>query len=199
VAGAGFLLALEKDLQIYRLLNMAIVHRVHRAEDRHDRRLVVASGARVEAGFGIHARVGRGEWNDLPALLDGMITQRRRPGRCHPLFGVERLSVVMRIQHERVHRAGGRKFRVHGRWSTGHGEQTGAVEATTLEHLDEEIRVSPDVGRVAREIGHGEQRRELVHERGFVMLAIRSCLRPSASTDRGLGSGNLRSQRDGGR
>src|SRR3982751_749955 len=82
VAGAGFFLPLEEDLQVYRLLNMVLAHRVDRGEDSHNRCLVVARRSRVETRLGVDARSGIcGKRNLLAAIVQRTVAQHGRPRR----------------------------------------------------------------------------------------------------------------------
>ena len=136
MARGRFLLSFEEHLEVHRLRGLRRFHGVDCGEDRHDRHLVVARRAGVDARFAIDAAAAGGNRDDLSADEQILVAQHWRPGWCRPLLRVERLAVVVRVEHQRARRTRRLELTIHCRRTTGHGEQLRIREATFAEHAD---------------------------------------------------------------
>ena len=87
--------------------------------------------------------------------------------------GVDRLAVVVRVETDGARRARRTDLRDDHRVAARHRHELRG-EAARLDHLRDQLRVPLDIGLVARNVWHREQRDELVDNRALVLLAPQS-------------------------
>src|SRR5262245_2007687 len=95
----GFLFALEEEFEIDRRCHARGPERVDGGEHCDDRGFVVACRSAVETPFPVDRSGSGRRLDDLPALGVRAIAQNWFPRRCHPLRGIYRLAVVVRVEH----------------------------------------------------------------------------------------------------
>ena len=184
VRRARFLLALEEELEVGRERDLRGAQCVDCGEDGHDRPLVVARRARVDARL-VRERVPRRiPGHDRRAVLGPPRTQRRLEGRRDPgCLGADGLPVEMRIEKERPCRARRREHAVD-RHRRARRLEDARVDAALLQHADEERRVRADIRLVRRDVRQREQLAQLRDDR---LLVDGDVLRRRGHRHRGKG------------
>ena len=110
------LLAFEEELEVDGRRDIAGAQRVQGGEHRDDRALVIARGSRIDARLAAHALAGRRKRNHFRPGRERPVAQHRCPRRARPLGGIDRLPVVVRVEHDVSRRAGSAQLAVDGRW-----------------------------------------------------------------------------------
>ena len=77
----------------------------------------------------------------------------------------------MRVEEQRVFRAGRVEFAIDDRRSAGDSEFL-RVKAALLQHLADGVGIARDVGRIAGDIRQRKQLRKAAHDLRFMLLAI---------------------------
>ena len=139
-----------------------------------DRLVVARRAARRGAHSPVDALRTRGKRDRLPAGWYSALSRSiGLPGGAAPLRGIDRLPIVVRVEHDRARRAGNAQLAVHRRRCAFHLEELGLGPAPP-QHRDECVGVPADVRKVAGDVRQGEKRRELAQDRGLVRGAIRA-------------------------
>src|SRR5208282_2542873 len=114
------------------------------------------------------------EWDDLPALFNLPIPQRRRKWWSGPFPGIEGLPVIMGIQNNGAFRAGRQNLAEHYRVAAGHGNKAWR-NTSLLHHLRDRFCIFLDVRAVAGDVWNREQSNEFVHNLPRMLLAPLLC------------------------
>ena len=169
VAGPGLFLALEEELQIRARREPGSAQCVERGDHRHDRALVVAGAPREEPRFGVELS----PLGDVHHGADRAVRRRagpegREPGRGHPLARVDRLAVVMGVEHHRPSCPRHHQLAVDRR-RVGPILEDPSGDAALLEHGLDQVGVAANVGPVGGDVGDGEECREFADNLRFVL------------------------------
>ena len=163
-------LAFEEELEIDGWRDVTGTQRIEGAEHRDDRALVVARGSRVDARLTAHALAGRRKRNHFRPGRQRPVAQYRCPRRARPLGWIDRLAVVVRVEHDRSRGAGSAQLAVDGRRPRIALERP-RRHAAPAQELDHRRGVAADVDAVGRHVGYRQQRRELARDLRLVRLA----------------------------
>ena len=171
VRGPRFLLALEEELEVDRRRDPRGAQRIERAEHRDDRALVVARGTRVDARLAVDALPRERCRDDLRSRGERSVAEHRRERRARPLRWVDRLAIVVRVEHDGARGAGRAELAVHS------GRPAVALEgarahAAAAKQLDHGRGISANVHAVRRHVRYREQLGELARDVRFVRLAV---------------------------
>jgi hypothetical protein len=147
--------AFKRQLDVRFRLQAGSPECIECGEHGDDRRLVVAGAARVQTPLGIEGRAGRRQRNDLAAVFERSVAQRRLKRRRCPLLRIERLPVVMRVEPDSACRTRHAQLRDDHRVAPGYRHRL-CGQAARLDHFGDQLGVALDVRLIARDIGNRE-------------------------------------------